>query len=44
MESNVKFTHFSNESPNAENAPPRVDSHDIRFSVSTFSQVNDRAR
>lgn len=40
----TELTHFSNESPRAEKAPPRVDSHDIKFSTSTFSHVNIKAR
>lgn len=38
------LTQFSNESPNAEKAPPSVDNHDIKFSISIISHVNTNAR
>lgn len=38
------LTHFSKLSPSAENAPPSVDSHDIKSSSSTFCHVNALAR
>lgn len=43
-ECHAELTQLSNESPNAENAPPSVDNHDIRFSISIFSHVNLNAR
>lgn len=38
------LTHFSKVSPRDENPPPSVDSHDVRLSISTISQVAISAR
>lgn len=38
------LTHFSKVSPNEENPPPSVDSHEVKLSISTISQVTISAR